>query len=336
MAQRPWANWIRPYKKGQAALELAIFGSILIMLLGVLVNYGLRYNFQQKLMQQAFRKALGVAGTERTGTYILVKDQHIPQPANPFAVGSVVPVVSSASVVRDYRMYETANTKAGLSHTYFDIQGQTNQFYNAAFRDEYNVPESWLYDDYDEDESRYEYVYGFKGIGWWKLQGEAGEGDCLSEPVVTVDPDDGTTTTTCSDPSANIRIIDDCAGEIVDYSLVRSRCLKIDETGINRPWYCDQADALFAFNPDVSEPSMGLQQDYTQQNTMNNTLNKQENASNINTTDTLNWQVDTQRTIVFNDALDESGVSQGTVNVQNEEITSSVSQDKTSQWQTSF
>ena len=50
-------------KKGQAILELAIFGAILIMLLGALINYGLRYNYQQLAMQRAFRKALGTSAT---------------------------------------------------------------------------------------------------------------------------------------------------------------------------------------------------------------------------------------------------------------------------------
>ena len=86
---------------------------------------------------------------------------------------------------------------------------------------------------------------------------------------------------------------------------------------------------------------MGLQQDYTQDTTINNTLNKQESTSGIRTQDTLDWQITTQRTIVYNDGLDSEGVSTGVVNVIGDEegegrISSSVGQDKTYEWETRF
>ncbi|MBU3934115.1 MAG: pilus assembly protein [Candidatus Omnitrophica bacterium] len=122
-----WAPWATGCKKGQAILELAVFGSILIMLLGVLVSYGLKYNFQQQVMQEAFRKALGVTAV-RHSTYVLIKDRHIPDPSNPFGIGAVVPAMSSASVTRDYRLHETADTEDELPRLYLDINGDIRAF----------------------------------------------------------------------------------------------------------------------------------------------------------------------------------------------------------------
>lgn len=355
MAPKLWANWTRPYfnKKGQAILELAVFGSILIMLLGILVNYGLKYNFQQQVMQQAFRKALGIAANRPSATYILVKDRHIPDPSNPFGVGSVMAVSSSASIVRDYKMQETADTAGELPR--IDIEtpdGGVSSYKTAAFRDEYNVPEADLEDDYDsdgdgtidddeKDVSRYDYIYGSEDIAWW----ETGDGECGCEMEIEINPNTGGETETCPCPTKNIRLIDTCAGEVLNYEVVQTRCYKIEEAGINRPWYCDQLDTLFAFSDisdpgglkDKNKPTMGLQAGYIQDTTIDNTLNKQESASTIKSKDTLNWQASTQRKIVYNDAVDASGVSKEIVNVRNEEVTTSVSQeDKTYEWETAF
>lgn len=358
MGPRLWANWTRPYfnKKGQAILELAVFGSVLIMLLGVLVNYGLKYNFQQQTMQQAFRKALGVAaeplsdGLPRgSATYILIKDRHIPNPSNPFGVGSVVAVSSSASVVRDYRMHQTADKADELSRMDIEIQGQTESFKGsfktAAFRDEHSVPLPELgYKEnedgdlekedaynYKDEQSKYEYIYGSKDMGWWVL----GDGECACETESVTDPTTGEVTETCPCPSKNIRIIDNCAGEIMNYETVQLRCKKIRQAGIRLPWYCNETEALFAFS-NSDKPGMGLQADYAQDTAIDNTLRKQESASDVYTTDTLDWQVDTQRTIVYNDAVDASGVSREITNVKPVDVTSTVSQEKTYEWETAF
>jgi len=294
------------------------------MLLGILVNYGLKYNFQQQVMQQAFRKALGITAGRPSSTYILIKDRHIPNPSNPFGVGSVIAVSSSASVVRDYKMQETADTAGELPR--IDIEtsgGQVSSYKTAAFRDERNVLES--------DLGKYSDIYGSEGIGWWEL----GDGECGCEMDIEINPQTGKETVTCPCPTKNIRLIDNCAGEIMNYETVELRCKRIKQAGINAPWYCDQAEALFAFS-DTDKPNMGLQADYTQNSTINNTLNKQEDASTIKSNDTLNWQASTQRTIVYNDALDASGVSKEVVNVRSEEVGTSVSQDKTYEWETAF
>ena len=139
------------YSKGQAILELAIFGSILIMLLGVLISYGIAYSSRQKIMQEAFRKALAsaaVSGPNYSGTPIsvshsLLKDIHIPNPSDPFAVGSVTPVSARATVTRNYALDANAENDNELPQMRINLQGyEYGPFKAAGFRNEYNVSEN--------------------------------------------------------------------------------------------------------------------------------------------------------------------------------------------------
>ena len=247
MEMKLWAPWAIGCKKGQAILELALFGSILIILLGVLINYGMRYNFQQQVMQQAFRKALGLAAARRSATYVLIKDRHIPDPSNPFGVGSLTPVSSTASVTRNYRLNETADNQDELPAVHFDINGDVRRYIAAG--------------------------------------------------------EDG------------------APGEIMDYASCKADCAKSG----GAEWYCDKLDQLFP-----EERPMGLQQDYTQDFKMDSKLNKQAGGSGITTSDTVDWQYETKRTIVYRPFGDKSG------NTVEEEIVSSVSQERTDEWETSF
>lgn len=93
-------------QRGQALLELAIFGSLLLLLLGALLNYGLNAEYNQQVMMESFRKALGIAAGQGTGAVSVVRDNPLPNPSNPFAVGSVLPVAASANVTSNFRMAE--------------------------------------------------------------------------------------------------------------------------------------------------------------------------------------------------------------------------------------
>lgn len=88
-------------EKGQALLELAIFGSLLLLLLGALLNYGLNADYSQQVFMKTFREALRRANGG-SASVIVVRDRYIPNPANPFAIGSPLPVSASASVTKDF------------------------------------------------------------------------------------------------------------------------------------------------------------------------------------------------------------------------------------------
>lgn len=216
-----WEQWNHLYfKKGQALLELAVFGSLLIMLLGILINYALRYESQQRIMQEAFRKALGIVGSTDSASYTLIKDTHIPDPANPWAVGSVVPVSASASVTRNYQMHMTADTVSELPHTRINIQGQEFDCPSsgqgctmAGFRDEYNVPEGSI--------DRYKEIFGSTNV--W----ETGSGCLQWQNPAPINPQTGQPEATCLQPVKNVRIIDSCAGEIISYDSAVRQCRQI-------------------------------------------------------------------------------------------------------------
>lgn len=143
---------------GQALLELAIFGSIILMLLGVLINYGLRYNYQQQAEQRAYRRALAKAYSLTlaipavsllldqptgfmdyirpfgTGSYVITEDKHVPDPANPWGIGSVVPISASASVARDEQISATADFPYELPEMTIDVNGQKSSYKTAGMR----------------------------------------------------------------------------------------------------------------------------------------------------------------------------------------------------------
>lgn len=121
---------------GQALAELAILGSLMILVMGSLISYSLRYNQQQDISQEAFRRALEVVSDTASdgdsgeyvkhpsANYMIIEDKHIPDPLNPFAMGSVSPIMASASVTRDWAMQLTPNNNDELPHTRIRINGQ--------------------------------------------------------------------------------------------------------------------------------------------------------------------------------------------------------------------
>lgn len=332
-------QWNKLYK-GQATLELAIFGSILIMLLGVLINYGLKYNYQQQVMQQAFREALASAAvsmnphTPISVSHSLVKDKHIPVPADPFAVGSILPSSSGASVTRNYELMKTPDYEDELPQTVINVQGTQYSFKAAGFRDEVIDEESL---------SRYQEIYG--SINVWKDE--------------SVPP--------AADGSISVKIIDSCAGEIMNYDTTVRQCRLIvdaeactkeckrgegkdcaDTCGkpMNVPWYCQDyreidktnhryvfntLERIFAFAP-PEQKYMGLQQGYTQRTSTQNRLDKKETTADITTTDNFDWQTQVERSIVRKTYGDTS------TNTSTTNIVTSAPENKTRtrNWQTEW
>ena len=342
-------------RTGQALLEVAIFGAIIIMLLGVLISYGLKYNYQQQAMQRAFRKTLsrvvvqpGVSASE-----VVVLDKHVPSPSDAFGIGSVTPFTGSAgSISRDYlgdppERYTTAPTVV------LNINGEEHTYTTGGFRDEPNVPEGSL--------DRYKEVYGYGSVE------DNGAGECLEQGPDTTDPNTGEFIPgECLQPTKNIRIIDPCAGQILDYGTAVKQCrMTVDSAAclkecnrgtsgscsscnqpMNVPWYCETAECgLNACNLGATHiynfvkletlfgygglQALGLQQDYKQKVLTNNTLNKAESISGITITDNIDWKTQTKRKIITN-----TGSTSGVPNI--EEVTSEVSQkssgSRTTDW----
>ena len=334
---------------GQSLLEIAIFGSIIIMLLGVLVSYGLRYNYQQQAMQQTFRKALkSAAETSLDGkpisvSHITVKDKHIPNPSDTFGIGSVQPISASASVVRNYRMQETIEAEDELPVVAIDIEGgkcpgsrfsrkgsdPPCYYLTAGFRDEDNVPESSL--------GKYKVIYGQSNV--WVT----GDGECIG-----VWSWGHTGESYCTEYGKKIRIIDSCSGEILSYDAAVKQCQMIKDPVVceeecNRgggdpvncsstcaqsiqvqvPWYCGKLNELFGPS---GLSNMGLQQGYGQHTITSASLKKVEDASGITTTDNINWNTRATRKIIYRPYNDNSAEAV------EQEVTNDVGQNKSQEW----
>jgi hypothetical protein len=355
-------------ENGQAILELALFGAILIMLLGAIVTYGLKYNYQQNAMMTAFRKALSESAQTNTTTgeeilggqasYTFVADEHIPDPSNPFAIGSVAAYPGSASVVRSFKLHETATNYAELPQTTIEIKGRNPEsFKTAAFRDIGNVTAGQL--------DKYKEVYGETNVCSDPSKGcGASQGVCVSW-----DPE----TNTCTEYSTKIRIIDSCAGQIISYDACKRQCRKIVDADfcesdcklgllpgsevnckdvcskqIEVPWYCanytevDTTTHRYTF-PNLEDifsfagggvftsgkpKSLGLQSDYASGNIINSTLTKVENGATITTTDRINWNENITRSIRYNDNVDTStGLTRDGSNVIKKEVPVTVKEE---------
>lgn len=356
-------------RSGQALLELAVFGSILIMLLGILVNYGLRYNNQVRAMQTAFRQGLKYAAesvkddTPGSVSYLFLEDKHIPSPSDPFGIGSVIPVSASASVTRNYAAHKTADKIEELPRLAIDIKGgrcpgsrlspkgsEPPCYYLAAgFREERDV--------YEDNIEKYTEIYGQEPQACTDLGagGECVSWEALPERLTEEDDD---VLKTCADDEENvdtngdpiclkwtidrIRIIDSCAGEVIDYSAALRQCRQIVDKDIcvkecerakgpgskadcgglcgksmGVPWYCANYSKDGSLSHKYTFPvleglvgrhkAMGLQQDYMKTTTINNRLEKSEGASGITTTDSLDWKETTTREIIHRDYDDKSG-----------------------------
>jgi len=331
-------------RSGQALLELSLLGSLILLLLGVLISYGLRYNYQQQAQMKAFRTALEMAyqtdidgKVQGSASYTLIKDRHIPDPSSPFGAGQITPIMASAGVTRDNLMSETADDYEGLPKMVLHFQGKENGqvvdqehvLATAGLRDEgITVPNSD--DEYEDLQRKYHLIYG--SIGGW----------C----------DD------CGGDNITIKILDSIEGQIVDYSsAIRQARLIVDQDfciqecvrgkkpdsetdcdvvcarGIAVPWYIQDCEHngsplnignLNSFSG-INEPgdtwyfprienlfvyngkkvqSMGLQPDTTQQINTDFSMRKIEDGSGITTTDDINWSTTTDRTILYNDHLD--------------------------------
>lgn len=364
---------------GQALLELAIFGSLVIMLLGVLVSYGLRFGFQQEAQQEAFREAYkgarawGECPEDETCdkpsavSYTVIKDRHIPNPSDIWGFGAVSTVsASEGGITASYNLAAAPETGEELPVMTLNFQAYENgnlinkeqSFRTAGLLDFKNIEE--------EAVEKYETIYG-------SIVSET-EGECLEK---IVNPNNGQEE--CIRSTKNIRVMDGAAGEIVDYAgAIRqcrqfinehvcvydcdkgkskdseTDCQKVCNYTVEAPWYCEgyevlsnsdnprftkyyfpyiqgpEGQGLFARSRTNKDKSMGLAPDYTQVTTVNNKLVRNEDASQISATDTVNWNTTTSRWVTYNQqALDDDGVSKKTVGLVKEERNTTVSQDKT-------
>ena len=168
-AIRPCSLRLRSRQAGQAAIELAIFGSLILLALGIFVRYGLNANYSQRLKMDAYGKARAEMNSEaESTTYIVLRDKPIPNPTNPFGIASRDSVFfSSETVGRLSGVFDTPEypsesellTDPVLPRLIYDINGTAYQFTTAAFK----------YHPYDGQELKTKVHRN--GTWYWKTSG---------------------------------------------------------------------------------------------------------------------------------------------------------------------
>lgn len=323
-------------RAGQALVELAVFGSLLLLLMGAILSYGLSYDLQQQADQQAFRTALFYQGSDPSNPYTassisyqITKMRHIPDPADAYGFGSTAHATGSASVTWDFGMDLTPMTEDSLPVSVMDIQtGLTDgratwehgAYHLAGFRDISNVPAGSI--------DRYEEIYGFvsyrQSSGGWGSEGGA---------------------VMAGSNYAAIRVIDRCVSNILDHDscYVQARmivdssfctyqcnenkatgstinCSSVCSAAIEVPWYAQGYSStgtdpngytLYSF-PVLNQifqvyENMGFQTNPTINSVRNSTFNIAETPANIRTNESASWTETTDIPFVYNNNLPPPG-----------------------------
>jgi hypothetical protein len=124
--------------KGQAILELATFGSVVLFCLALLVHFGLQMNYQQNVQMQAFRKSLKLAyykqGPNAQASLTMLKDKPAVDPRDKWGFADRVSVGGGATVTWGNTLNEIYTTSIDekdvsdqdLPRLYIDVnQGQS-------------------------------------------------------------------------------------------------------------------------------------------------------------------------------------------------------------------
>lgn len=110
------------YHKGQAALELAIFGSLILMAFSVVLMYGQRLEMQQQVKMESFRKALQKAYERNSSvTYTLKKDNRFFNLFSGFGQGQASAISATSSAMWQKGMPGRQGSDRQESYSYYVI-----------------------------------------------------------------------------------------------------------------------------------------------------------------------------------------------------------------------
>jgi hypothetical protein len=114
--------------KAQAATELAIFGSLIIMAFSYLMLYSEKLNRQQAYIMQTFRAALAEAGGNGSASYTKLAHRRMANLQSPYNLGNLETFSSSASVLWGTGDSESETTEVdGISGTAPSDDGVTTE-----------------------------------------------------------------------------------------------------------------------------------------------------------------------------------------------------------------
>ncbi|MFH1768103.1 MAG: hypothetical protein ABH858_02940, partial [Candidatus Omnitrophota bacterium] len=126
-------------KTGQASAELAICGSMFVFVLATLIQYGVKFNFQQEMKMKTFRAALKKASSDSVMASYLnysevnIKDVPVPDINHPGGGSNLSEMVDMASATRTYFMQAApAPSEANMARTHITINDKQRHEYDAA------------------------------------------------------------------------------------------------------------------------------------------------------------------------------------------------------------
>ena len=250
-ALQPPASSLQPIR-GQALVELAVFGSLLLVLLGYLVNTVLGYDYQMQAKTEAFRRSLSSAASSSRNnaptftSHLLIQDRQLSDPSDPFARGSVAPVASQAGVTRNYQLQVIPDRDNELPRLALQVENVTTcpsgrvasssqgglltcNYTLAGFRFEATSQASL---------ARYKFIYGEANICEKATECPgAGSSVCAPGGAVEVEeynPDSGELELkfVCVNVLKTIQITDPCEGEIINLPDCRRQAGQIADSGM--------------------------------------------------------------------------------------------------------
>jgi len=268
--------------KGQSITEIGILGAILVLLAGALINYAVKNDAQQRVMQMTFRKAMSSAsrssldGYPVSASHMVIRDIYTPEPGHIFGKGPAVPISSSSSVTWNYRLSDVPETDSELPVMNIDIKGTKSGSYSvslttAGFSEAGNVDE----DDLTNIKKLFGGVAGWGKGQWLDINDDKVEKCCQARTIMGV----------CSHYYyTRIRVVNYCAGQVKDYAYCVQQCEDLQNYGLTQYFSCNV--------PASEEPVIDydIQKDIFEENVLTTT------PSGVSS-ERLNWYERTTRTI---------------------------------------
>lgn len=288
-------------RKAQSLLELSLYGVVVLSLLGVVLSYGMRYNFRQSADQRSFRKAMAKSADHMgSKTYVLMHDRSLPNPQDPFGTGQASPFVSSATITRDYRLltkWDSGDPMPTITFGYESRVGETAEVeHTIAGEYRYCWPRGGCTHRFARE--KYEEVVGANNVKGVKDDGPG---------------------------QACVDVLDWCGGEIFGYEGCKKQCRMMQEydycvtecekgrlyhddmcadiCSMDVPtfWYCGSIDNFFSFtgSSDTRNWNTGIQPRTEIESIRSETMTKSESPGGVSSSDTLSHTDNILRTIVW-------------------------------------
>jgi len=126
-------------RKGQAALEVTIFGILFVLIIYGMVSYGQRLSYQQQVRMEGFRAALKRAyDNNGVASYLLKKNERLASAQHGFLEGTPARVDGMAAIMWQKGISGPANTTDEQGHFYTkvdDFEGFEAEMTNKTYVD---------------------------------------------------------------------------------------------------------------------------------------------------------------------------------------------------------